>query len=99
MVWLTDFRRTAVLADDCLADCFYLQALSAIEMMHKREAAVISHSRRNCTHIEHVVLTLLCVPLIVAYGIALFAPGVALWGDDGTYVVTAKAMAENHGYR
>jgi len=37
--------------------------------------------------------------LIPAYWIALRAPAVGMFHDDGVYLVTAKALATGHGYR
>ena len=37
--------------------------------------------------------------LIFVYWIAICAPGVGIYHDDGIYVVTAKALAEGKGYR
>lgn len=37
--------------------------------------------------------------LAVCYGVALRAPAVGTYHDDGVYVVTAKALAQGDGYR
>jgi hypothetical protein len=37
--------------------------------------------------------------LVPVYWIAICAPGVGIYHDDGIYVVTAKALAEGKGYR
>ncbi len=37
--------------------------------------------------------------LVPAYWIALRAPAVGMFHDDGVYLVTAKALATGHGYR
>src|SRR5580700_10867791 len=49
--------------------------------------------------LQFALVTIACVVAVAAYVVALLAPGVAYYGDDATYIVTAKAIAEGHGYR
>lgn len=49
--------------------------------------------------IEKVVCILAFCTLAPAYWINFRAPAIGLYHDDGIYIVTAKALAEGHGYR
>lgn len=48
---------------------------------------------------ELLLAILLVGFLAFVYSVALRAPGIGLFHDDGLYVVTAKSLAEGHGYR
>ena len=49
--------------------------------------------------LEKAVFLLACLCLVVAYGAAISVPSIGLVGDDATYIVTGKALAEGRGYR
>jgi hypothetical protein len=49
--------------------------------------------------LELTLAILLAALLAGYYVIALQAPGLGLFHDDGVYLVTAKALAEGNGYR
>lgn len=48
---------------------------------------------------EHLAAAATIVLLSTVYFISWRAPSVGLYHDDGVYAVTAKALAEGHGYR
>ena len=48
---------------------------------------------------RRVIITVFFLLLIPVYWIAIFAPGVGIYHDDGIYIVTGKALAEGRGYR
>lgn len=57
-------------------------------------------SVRSGRKIAFIVLVVISLAVIVpAYWIAIHAPAVGMFHDDGVYLVTAKALATGHGYR
>lgn len=58
-----------------------------------RSPFVVPASWRNSFALLFLFLTLVC------YGIAVMAPAVGTFHDDGIYLVTAKALAEGKGYK
>src|SRR5262245_38913649 len=48
---------------------------------------------------RRVALGAAALAVLVAWGIAWQAPAIGTFHDDAVYIVTAKSLAEGHGYR